>query len=310
MWNMSPEGTRKPAQAIEISTVLAGRRVGLCGFRADESNALTNALRSVGVQVLLLDDRLIAHTESICDAIVVKLLGTSPDVLPGVVYSGVPTLVVCPGELMLSGANAAYSWADDFLPESWSKAELFVRIFRLLQVTRVSRSAAELAARREPLVLLADDDPDLTTLVEAILRSDGINSRIAGDGLEALRLMRELSPDLMVLDVRMPAMDGFAVLQTIRIDPSLETLPVILLTGCDNPDDVALGAELKASDYIRKPVSPSGLLVRVRRLLAAHVNHSKRWVRVSHGNQYASPGTVQRRWIQQTASPGMAGSAL
>ena len=267
-------------------------------------------LSDAGMVVVPIDDRLIAHVELVCDAVVIKLLNASPEMLRAAVLSRVPTLVIGPSEPMLGGASSAYSWAWDFMTDARSKAELLLRIFRLLQVARGSHSADGPSARKEPLVLLADDDPDLTILVEATLRNDGIASRIANNGLDTLRLVRELLPDLVVLDVRMPGMDGFAVLRTIRIDPSLQTMPVILLTGCDDPDDVALGAKLKASDYLRKPVSPGGLLVRVRRSLTANATRSTRWVRVSPGNQHALAGGSQRRWIQEAVSPEMAGTTL
>ena len=146
----------------------------------------------------------------------------------------------------------------------------------------------------DPLVLLADDDPELIALVEATLRNDGISCRTADNGLTALRLAREIMPDLILLDVRMPGINGFEVLETIRRDPSLQALPVIMLTGCDDPADIMRGSELHADQYIAKPVSPNVLLNRVKRLLATHSHNAPRWTRSLSGA--AAGGKVMKRW--------------
>jgi DNA-binding response OmpR family regulator len=101
-------------------------------------------------------------------------------------------------------------------------------------------------------------------------------------------------PDLVLLDIRMPGMNGFEVLETIRRDPGLQTLPVILLTGCDDPTDIMRGSDLCADQYVAKPVSPNILLNRVKRLLASHSRSAARWTRALSGA--GSNGKVIRRW--------------
>jgi DNA-binding response OmpR family regulator len=101
-------------------------------------------------------------------------------------------------------------------------------------------------------------------------------------------------PDLILLDIRMPGINGFEVLETIRRDPGLQTLPVILLTGCDDPADVVRGSELHADQYIAKPVSPNVLLNRVKRLLSTHSRSAARWTRALSGA--STGGKAVRRW--------------
>jgi DNA-binding response OmpR family regulator len=133
-------------------------------------------------------------------------------------------------------------------------------------------------------------------LVVATLRNDGIACRVAENGLMALRMARETGPDLVVLDIRMPGMNGFEVLETVRRDPGLQMLPVILLTGSDDPADIMRGSQLHADDYLSKPVSTNILLNRVKRLLANHSSGGRRWARAKPGSA-TSGGKLARRWI-------------
>jgi DNA-binding response OmpR family regulator len=170
-------------------------------------------------------------------------------------------------ESALAGEAGVYGWAGDLLSEPWTDAELLVRLFRLLAPAREYGSQA--AQRSQPLLLLADDDPAWISLAEATLRTHRLTCRTATDGLGTLRLARQLLPDLLVLDLQMPGINGLEVLETIRRDPLLSTMPVALLTGCDQETEVERATELRADDYLIKPLSPTVLLNRVKRLLAA-----------------------------------------
>jgi CheY-like chemotaxis protein len=264
------EQSGKPARALEITAALAGRRFGLCGFDAGEAQRISRALGSTNSLAMPFDEGLLDQSASVCDAMVIKLASISPAGLRAAATSAVPILVTSAGKALLEGAGAAYRWPRDFMTEPWSEAELLVRLFRLFEPPRCTGAAAAGVPRSEPLVLLADDDPELIALVEATLRHAGIACRTAENGLTALRLARELIPNLILLDVKMPIMDGFEVLETIRRDPDVQTLPVMLLTGCDEPRDVVRGSELRADEFLGKPVSPGFLLHRVKRLLSTH----------------------------------------
>jgi CheY-like chemotaxis protein len=242
----------------------------LCGFDVGEAQRISRVLGGVNSLAMPFHERLLGVSARLCDAMLIKLVSISPEGLRAAAASPAPVLVTGPSQALLAGAGAAYCWPRDFMNEPWSEAELLVRLFRLLESPGSSSAAAARESRMEPLVLLADDDPELIALVDTTLRSDGITCRTAEDGLTALRLARELGPDLILLDIRMPKMDGFEVLETIRRDPGLQTLPVVLLTGCDDPTDVVRGSELHADEYLCKPVSPNLLLNRVKRLLSTH----------------------------------------
>jgi CheY-like chemotaxis protein len=118
-----------------------------------------------------------------------------------------------------------------------------------------------------PLVLVADDDEDILALVKAVLERSGHEVMTAGDGVEALALVRDRRPDLAVLDVSMPELDGLEVLRRLREDEATSELPVVLLSARAQEADVARGFAAGASAYIRKPFSPNELSERVGELI-------------------------------------------
>lgn len=118
-----------------------------------------------------------------------------------------------------------------------------------------------------PLVLVADDDRDILELVCYGLERSGYDVLRAGDGAEALRLARALQPDLAVLDVMIPTMNGYQVTRELRDGQETRALPVILLTARVQESDIALGLDAGADDYVKKPFSPEELRLRVQAVL-------------------------------------------
>ena len=126
------------------------------------------------------------------------------------------------------------------------------------------------AAQREngkPLVLVADDDPDILALVTFRLERGGYDVVAANDGEEALRLALERVPDLAVLDVMMPKLDGYEVTTRLRQNERTRRMPVVLLTARVQEADIARGFEVGADDYVKKPFSPQELGARVQAIL-------------------------------------------
>jgi DNA-binding response OmpR family regulator len=119
----------------------------------------------------------------------------------------------------------------------------------------------------EPLVLVADDDEDIRSLVSFRLQRSGYRVLVASDGEEALALALEHTPDLAVLDVMMPKLDGYEVVRRLRGEDATRAMPVILLTARAQEADVARGFESGADDYLRKPFSPQELRARVQAIL-------------------------------------------
>ena len=123
------------------------------------------------------------------------------------------------------------------------------------------------SAREQPLVLAADDDEDILDLVAFRLERSGYTVIVARDGEEALELAAKELPDLAVLDVMMPKVDGFEVTRRLRADEATSRMPIILLTARSQDADVQQGFEAGADDYPRKPFSPDELRARVQAIL-------------------------------------------
>jgi phosphate regulon transcriptional regulator PhoB len=119
----------------------------------------------------------------------------------------------------------------------------------------------------KPKILVVDDEPDALELVGFNLKRAGFAVATASDGAEALRKVREQLPDLIVLDVMLPEMDGLEVCKKLRADPQTASTPVILLTARAAEIDRVLGLELGADDYLTKPFSPRELVLRIRNVL-------------------------------------------
>lgn len=114
-------------------------------------------------------------------------------------------------------------------------------------------------------VLVVDDDRTLSDLVAFTLRREGYETLQAFDGEAALLRWRENAPDLIILDVNLPKMDGFAVCRAIR--QAQDDIPIIMLTVHDKEDDMVTGLGLGADDYVYKPFSPRQLVARVQAVL-------------------------------------------
>lgn len=120
---------------------------------------------------------------------------------------------------------------------------------------------------RPPLVLVADDDPDIRSLVTLRLERSGYEVIAAGDGEQALAAALERAPDLALLDVMMPKLDGYEVTERLRREEATRHLPVILLTARVQETDIARGVEAGADDYVKKPFSTTELRDRVQAVL-------------------------------------------
>jgi len=116
-------------------------------------------------------------------------------------------------------------------------------------------------------VLVVDDEPDLVELVSYNLKKEGFLVSSASDGEEALKKIRGEKPDLVVLDLMLPGIQGMELCRIIRKDPRTENLPIIMLTAKGEEMDKVVGLEIGADDYLAKPFSPRELIARVKAIL-------------------------------------------
>src|SRR3974390_1773166 len=117
-------------------------------------------------------------------------------------------------------------------------------------------------------ILMVEDDPDLVELLSFNLKRAGFSVGTAADGITGLKKARSLLPDLILLDLMLPELDGFAVCEILRRDPATGSVPIIILTAISGQLARFTGMETGATDYITKPFSPKHLLERVEQLLS------------------------------------------
>jgi two-component system alkaline phosphatase synthesis response regulator PhoP len=116
-------------------------------------------------------------------------------------------------------------------------------------------------------ILVVDDDRDIVRLVQAYLKQSGYDVLVAYDGETALHVLRRERPDLVILDLMLPARDGIDVTRVVRSDAGLAAMPIIMLTARVEDQDRILGLELGADDYVTKPFNPGEVVARVRAVL-------------------------------------------
>lgn len=116
--------------------------------------------------------------------------------------------------------------------------------------------------------LIVEDDADARKVLSLILKLDGYQIFAAPGGPEAVEMMQTLIPDLILLDVMMPGMDGYEVCQWVRSNAATALVPVVMLSGKADPESVARGLEVGADEYLAKPITPSNLTAQLKTVLA------------------------------------------
>lgn len=118
-----------------------------------------------------------------------------------------------------------------------------------------------------PLILVVEDDADMRQLIVDYLARARLRAQGAGDGQEMALALQRQRPDLIVMDIMLPGVDGLALCQQLRADPATAWLPIIMLTARDGALDRVVGLELGADDYLSKPFEPMELLARIKAVL-------------------------------------------
>jgi len=116
-------------------------------------------------------------------------------------------------------------------------------------------------------ILLVDDDQDLLAVLELKLSGDGFKVQTALDGESALKKIKKKSPDLVILDVNLPGMNGMEICKTLRSEEQTKNIPILMLTARDEEIDRVLGLEFGADDYVTKPFNTRELVLRIKSIL-------------------------------------------
>ena len=118
-------------------------------------------------------------------------------------------------------------------------------------------------------ILIIEDDPGTTRFLVYTLEQEGYKVLSAEDGLEGLKKARDEHPDLIILDIMLPGMDGYEICHRLRQKPETRTVPVLIVSGRARQDDKNIGLRMGADDYLSKPVDPQTILAKVETMLAA-----------------------------------------
>jgi len=129
--------------------------------------------------------------------------------------------------------------------------------------------------RTPPRILIVDDNPTNLEVLQVRLQAQGYELVTAVDGMDALAKVRELEPDLVLLDVMMPKLDGISVVKQLKQDSTFRFTPVILVTAKADTRDVVAGLEAGGDDYLTKPFEQAALVARVRSMLRIKELHDK-----------------------------------
>ena len=116
-------------------------------------------------------------------------------------------------------------------------------------------------------ILIVDDQPELAGMMAELLGDAGYHTRVAENGRIALHEVQSDPPDLLLLDVQMPELDGFELASMLKADPATATIPIIMVSAHEGRGARLVGLESGAEDYLSKPVDPAELIAKIRNLL-------------------------------------------
>jgi len=116
-------------------------------------------------------------------------------------------------------------------------------------------------------IIIVDDEPDILRTLEIFLKSEGFDVTVASDGIEALNRIRKEKPDLIVLDIMLPKLDGYSICRMLKFDERYKKIPIVVFTARAQEMDEKKAKEVKADAYITKPFQPDALLSKIKDLL-------------------------------------------
>ena len=249
--------------------LLRNKRIGLVGCAAMEI-AVTGALRRAQASFAHIDAAEVGPGSEELDRFHALILDVGGSAIESDWFR--PELLrTNPHPLLLAGETEAVGLrlslqehADDTIFAPFSASELIVRLSRLTAARDARRAVAPSA---KPCVVVADDDRYMINTLQRVFQNLDVDVHFVSDGGAALAAARRLLPDLLLLDVRMPVMNGLDVLRCLRKDAGTSFLATVLLTASGDQSDVEEAAGLDAVDYILKPFGYNDLTRKLKPLL-------------------------------------------
>ncbi|MGA9721634.1 MAG: response regulator transcription factor [Candidatus Binatus sp.] len=258
-----------------VQESLAGRRFALLGFETAEADSIIAALESVrgighvvGATPNIPGLNGISHFDACLVNASAAAAGEQPAPIEMIARSRKPAVIVGTFEELVLRVGAFADLSRDFIMRPCQPDELLLRAYRLLRFVESAAAAIQYPVRNGTRhIVLADDDATTIVMISTILKHFHFECDIAHDGAQAIEIARKKKPDLMLLDVSMPHMNGFEALTALRGDSLTRNMRVILVSAHREEAEVVKGFSLGADDYITKPFNSGELMARINRVL-------------------------------------------
>ena len=258
-----------------IQKSLAGRRFALMGFVSPEADSIVVALATVrGIGHIVGDAPSIPGLNSLSafDACFVNAsaagIGEQPAPIEMIARSRKPAVIVGSFEELVARFVAVADLNREFILRPCQPEDLLLRAYRVLRFFESTQVMLQSAGRNgNRRVLVADDDATTIVMISTILKHFNFECDVAHNGEEALDIARKKKPDLVLMDVSMPYMDGFKTLTALRGDIATRNMPVIMVSGHRDEAEVVKGFSLGADDYVTKPFNSGELMARISHVL-------------------------------------------
>jgi DNA-binding response OmpR family regulator len=253
-----------------LSQTLQGKRIGLVACNAIEA-VITSALKQAQAAFTIIQADAVDPGSAQLDRFDALILGVGDNATesgwlrPEILRNHTRPLLLAGSAEAIYCRETLQRHADDIVLSPFSGRELLFRLHRITGGKCASRETVVRSAK--PVVLAADDDRNITIYLGCVLKNLDVEMHFASDGRAALAAARELLPDLLLLDIGMPFMNGIDVLRSLRSDPATRDLPTVLLTASSNPSHVSAGADLGVLDYILKPFGHIDLARKLKALI-------------------------------------------
>jgi DNA-binding response OmpR family regulator len=258
-----------------IQKSLAGRRFALMGFEVAENDSIIAALGTVrGIGHVIEATSSIPRLNSLSpfDACLINAsaIGAIGELAPieMIARSRKSAVIIGTFDELVTRFVAVADLNRDFIVRPYLPEELLIRAHRILRFAETTAAALQTPVRNSARrVVVADDDATTIVMISTILKHFHFECDIARNGAEALEIARKKRPDLVLLDVSMPDINGFEALTALRSDMATRSTPIILVSTHRDEAEVVKGFALGADDYVTKPFNSGELIARISRVL-------------------------------------------
>ena len=257
-----------------IQQSLAGRRFALMGFETPEADsiiAVLGTVRAIGQIVGSAPSIPGLNILSRFDACFINAsasgAGGQSSPINMIAGSRKPAIVVGTYDELVQHIVAFADLNRDCALRPYAPQDLLLRAYRVLRFVEKDIEAIQASIGSNRVAVVADDDDTSIRLLSMILKNAHFDSEIVRNGARAVAKTREKKPDLVLLDISMPEMNGFEALTELRNDPRTKDIPVILVSAHRDENEVVKGFSLGANDYITKPFNSGELMARINRVL-------------------------------------------